>query len=104
MKPDAIQDPFNTPPDGAEAALVDVAFDPLIDVLAELARAFKRFPKMNSAHEGWAIMKEEVDELWDQVRKPSGQRTAVNLARMRREATQVAAMALRFIIDCCEPV
>ena len=35
----------------------------LDDVAAELNRALK-WPPFNSAHEGYAILAEEVDELW----------------------------------------
>ncbi|MFX1265117.1 MAG: hypothetical protein ACFFH0_07035, partial [Promethearchaeota archaeon] len=39
-----------------------------------------------SAHEGWAVLKEEVDELWDEVkRKPA----ARSRAAMRIEAKQI---------------
>lgn len=62
----------------------------------ELRSARQKFPKFSSAHEGFAILKEEVDELWEEVRSKS--RTT---ASMRAEAVQVAAMALRFIEDCC---
>ncbi len=65
-------------------------------VLRELARARKKFPAMASSHEGFAILKEEVDELWDDVRGPDDSGRS---ARMRAEAVQVAAMALRFIED-----
>lgn len=63
-------------------------------VVAELARARARYAPMASAHEGWAVIYEEVDELWDEVklRNPSP-------LRLGREAVQVAAMAMRFLID-----
>ncbi len=69
------------------------------EILKELAKAREKFPPMVSAHEGFAILKEEVDELWDEVKddKSLGRK-----ARMRDEAVQVAAMALRFIIDVCD--
>lgn len=68
-------------------------------ILAELQRAL-RWPPMNSAHEGYAVLDEEVDELWDHVKVKQGER---NLPEMAYEAVQVAAMALRFIIDVCQP-
>ncbi len=54
---------------------------------------------MVSAHEGFSILKEEVDELWDDVRGPDDSGRA---ARMRAEAVQIGAMALRFIEDVCD--
>jgi hypothetical protein len=63
----------------------------------ELGIALVKFPKFASAHEGFSILKEEVDELWDEVKKKPGARENMSL---REEAIQVAAMALRFIEDC----
>lgn len=71
----------------------------LVDVANELASALEAWPRFNSAHEGYAVMLEEVDELWEVVKlKPS----ARNVKHMRAESIQVAAMALRFAIECCE--
>ena len=71
----------------------------VVDVVAELARAREKFPDFNSAHEGYAVLLEEMDELWDEVKGHYGpERTA----KMRKEAIQVAAMALRFIQDVCD--
>ena len=47
-----------------------------------------------SAHEGYAVMLEEMDELFDEVRKKSPDQE-----RMREEAMQVGAMAIKFIIS-----
>ena len=69
------------------------------DVLRELAAARERYKPFNSAHEGYAILFEEVDELWAEVRKKPSQRSK---ERLRAEAVQVAAMALRFIQDICD--
>jgi NTP pyrophosphatase (non-canonical NTP hydrolase) len=68
------------------------------DVEAELIRARANHWDMNSAHEGYAILLEEVHELWDEVRRKDDQH---DLARMRAEACQVAAMAIRFMTDIC---
>lgn len=71
----------------------------LDEVAAELARARAKFPgAQNSAHEGYAVLAEEVDELWDEVKANHPERKA----RMRTEAIQVAAMAIRFIEDVCD--
>lgn len=67
-------------------------------VLAELEQATCKFGSFKSAHEGYAVLLEEVDELWDEVKKNSKSRSK---ALMRAEAVQVAAMALRFIEDVC---
>lgn len=67
-------------------------------VTRELVRARSEFPKFSSAHEGWAIIREEVDELWDEVKVNA---TFRSNERMRKEAIQIAAMAIRFIEDVC---
>lgn len=67
------------------------------DVLSELNSASSNHPSFNSAHEGFAVLLEEVDELWDEVKKRPSKR---KLKLLRAEAVQVSAMGLRFIIDC----
>ena len=67
----------------------------------ELERANVLFPrKQVGPHEGYAVLLEEVDELWETVKsyKPSVGVTS----DMRKEAIQVAAMALRFVEDVCD--
>lgn len=61
-------------------------------IMNEYMRASLEFGKFNSTHEGYAVIKEEVDELWDAIK-------ANNLEEARTEAMQVGAMALRFLID-----
>lgn len=67
----------------------------IIEIAEEYTKAIKDFDEFRSDHEGFAVLLEEVDELWDSI-KAGG-----NPERRRAEAVQVAAMALRFIIDCC---
>lgn len=69
-------------------------------ILNELKRA-SVWPAMNSAHEGYAVLAEEIDELWEHVKVRQGER---DIPEMTYEAVQVAAMAMRFIIDVCHPV
>ena len=68
----------------------------LNEVIDELDRATKNFPPMRSAHEGYAILAEEVEELWDEIKLNPKNRSS---ERMRDEARQVAAMAIRFMRD-----
>jgi NTP pyrophosphatase (non-canonical NTP hydrolase) len=68
----------------------------LKEVFEEYQRATRRFNNFNSAHEGYAVLKEEVDELWDEIKHKQ------NKDFMRGEAIQVAAMAIRFIKDVCD--
>ncbi len=69
-------------------------------VEAELAQAQLRFPPMHSAHEGYAIILEELDELFEHIRCKQGMRL---VHEMKREAIQIAAMAIRFALDVCGP-
>jgi len=66
------------------------------DVFEEYKRASAKFPAFNSRHEGYAVLKEEVDELWDSIKG----NYATNLTR--EEAIQIAAMAIRFVHDVCQ--
>lgn len=69
------------------------------DLVNEYKSATNKHKAFNSAHEGWAVIMEEVDELWEEIRK---KRSARDRKRMREEAIQIAAMALRFAVDVCE--
>jgi NTP pyrophosphatase (non-canonical NTP hydrolase) len=64
-------------------------------VRAELTSARMKFPAFNNSHEGYAVILEELDELWDAIK------TNQRLPDQRREAIQVVAMALRFCLDLC---
>ncbi len=64
----------------------------------ELSSAIDNWAPMNSAHEGYAVLLEEMDELWQHVKTNQKRR---DLHAMRAEAIQVAAMALRFAIEIC---
>lgn len=65
-------------------------------VMGEYDRAINTYPPFNSLHEGYAVILEELDELWDEVKKKPINR---DMEVIKREAAQVAAMALRFIHD-----
>lgn len=86
------------------------------EVDAELIRATEKFGPFGSPHEGYSIILEELDELWEKVKNPpdmdktekrpdgftEGQWKAVWQVQMKKEAVQVAAMAVRFALDCCD--
>jgi NTP pyrophosphatase (non-canonical NTP hydrolase) len=67
-------------------------------VMAEVDQARRNWPPFNSAHEGYAVLSEEVDELWEHIKTNQKRR---DLPAMKKEAMQVAAMALRFMAECC---
>jgi lipid II:glycine glycyltransferase (peptidoglycan interpeptide bridge formation enzyme) len=78
----------------------------LAEVRQELLTALKVHPKrddsgrdigFSSAHEGYAVILEELDELWELVKgHGEGYR---NVAKA--EAKQVAAMAVRYMLMVC---
>jgi len=90
-----IEDRENT--EAIEEQLVALTQVPkaLTEIYLEYLRATSQFPQFASPHEGYAVLLEEVDELWDEIKnnkKPGAQE------RMRKEATQVAAMAMKFLM------
>jgi hypothetical protein len=64
----------------------------LVAIRDEYLSARRRFSAMASAHEGYAIILEELDEAWDEIK-------ANNNYAARREMIQVAAMALSFLME-----
>ena len=64
------------------------------ELLAEINRAVSKNGPMKSRHEGYAVMLEEFDELWDEIKLKNP-----NPENLREEAIQIAAMAVRFIHD-----
>lgn len=81
------------------------------EIAFEFSQARANHAPMNGPHEGWAVIFEEVDELWDLVKlnprkaytdqpgKTAGQQ---HRQLMRAEAIQVAAMAMAFVLEVCE--
>lgn len=72
----------------------------------EIARAKTKHPgDFHNAHEAYAVLLEEVDELWDEVKKnPKKMLPAEQLMWRQKkytEAIQVAAMAIRFAVEVC---
>ena len=70
---------------------------PLVTIIkavdAEYQRAVSLHGAFSSTHEGYAIIQEEVDELWDGIKKNDDRKL------LKEEAIQIAAMAIRFCID-----
>lgn len=64
----------------------------------EVTRAWTKHPgEFNNAHEGYAVLQEEADELWDAVKGD----TAYTGAGLK-EAVQTGAMAARFLVELCD--
>jgi len=65
------------------------------DVIKEIEYAQSRFGEYKSSHEGYAIIAEELDELWEEVKKHSHDYHAEYL-----EAKQIACTAIRYMEMC----
>lgn len=50
-----------------------------------------------SPYEGFAVIYKEVDELFAEIKAHKGNRPIA-----AKEAIQIAAMAIRYVIDCCD--
>jgi len=66
----------------------------------ELLRARKNHGPQTSYHEGYAILLEEVDELWDEVRKKGSNR---NHNDTLMELVQIATCAQKMAEDVIIP-
>lgn len=63
------------------------------------AKTTLEHPKFNSYHEGISVIREEFEELWEEIK---GKRTAQNDYDIRKEAIQLGAMVLGFIVELTE--
>ena len=67
----------------------------VLEIATEVKRARSLFPeKFHNQHEGYAVILEEIDELWDEIKK---NQKNYDLPAQRKEAIQAAAMLVRFI-------
>jgi hypothetical protein len=65
----------------------------LLLIASEVKRAMTKWPPTtDSPHHHASVLREEVDEMWDEVK-------ADNIRLAREEALQVAAMAIRFVLE-----
>jgi NTP pyrophosphatase (non-canonical NTP hydrolase) len=64
----------------------------------EFFRASDLYPDLHSNHEAYAVIKEEVDELWDAIKESKGTR---GNNQIRHELIQVGAMVVRYLNNLC---
>lgn len=65
----------------------------LTEIEKEVVRANRIHGEFNSLHEGYAVLMEEIDELWEEIKHRN-----TDLLAIREEAIQVAAMALKMVM------
>lgn len=69
----------------------------LNEISTEVLRAKTLFPtNFHNQHEAYAVILEEFDELWDEIKK---NHKYYDLAAQRTEATQAAAMLVRLMVE-----
>lgn len=73
----------------------------LVEVFQEIGRAREKFGPFQSRHEAYAVILEDMDELWDLIKIPKEHASSASMAA---EAIQVAAMAACFVVECCPGV
>lgn len=66
----------------------------LDEVNKELTRAVLKFGPFVSPHEAHSVIREEMEELWDEIKKNKGREQPAF-----DEAIQLAAMAVRYVFD-----
>ena len=63
----------------------------MVELEKEIGEAVEKWGEFGNYHEGYAVMLEELDELWDEIK--GEQRPSF----LREEALHVAAAAIKFI-------
>lgn len=66
----------------------------LDEIHSELIRSNKLHPQFKSLHEAYAVILEEVDEFWDEVKKKDVIRDKENI---KSELIQICAMCVKTI-------
>lgn len=66
-----------------------------LEAIDEAERAINKYKRpYASAHEFYGVLQEEIDELWDEIKKRAENR---DIEKMRKEAIQCTAVLMRFI-------
>jgi len=66
--------------------------DIIYAIIAEYERADRIHPNFKSTHEAYAVILEELDEFWDEVKK-----NKPDYKNMKKELIQIAAMCIKTI-------
>jgi hypothetical protein len=79
----------------------NLAWEVLEEIYNEWLAAKRMHRTLSSSHEALAVMQEEVFELQTEVFS-NEKKNPLRMEKMRAEAIQVGAMALRLITDVCD--
>lgn len=72
----------------------------LVLVEHSLDKAIALHGPMRGFHEAYAVILEELDEVWEEVKRIKSSSDPVT-PEMVKELTHVAAMAMRALVDLC---
>jgi len=67
------------------------------EIYDECRRAQEIFGSFKNSHEGHSVIREEFDEFWEEIKKKDA-----DLAKIKKEAVQLGAMVLRFLVEVKE--
>ena len=82
----------------AEERALEENISKVVDVVVgELEKAMCKHGPISSQHEAHSVILEELQEFWEEVRK--AQNSKVVSVEARKELVQIAAMAIRTLID-----
>ena len=68
------------------------------DIASEYKRANTLYPAFHSNHEAYAVILEELDEVWDEIKKS---KEVTGNEKIKAELIQVAAMCVKYIENLC---
>ena len=97
--------PMGDIPEPSMVETMTKAYETVEEIVLAYVKARSKHAPMRGPHEGYAIILEELDELWDVVKvwQPADATAmddyTANMKRMRKEALHVAAMALAFLLE-----
>ena len=66
------------------------------EISSEMQRGDKKYGPHPGPKRGFGALRAEFNELWTEIEAEDA-----NPVSIRKEAVQVAAMALKFLRDCC---
>ena len=67
-------------------------------IKSEFERSNKLYKSFNSNHEAYAVILEELDEVWDEIKKS---KEVTGNEAMKKELIQVGAMVVKFLDNLC---
>lgn len=67
-------------------------------IIPEYNQIICKKPPLQNRYEGWALLQQAMEQLWDEVKKD---KNIHSTEQMRKEAILISATAMRFIIDLC---